>query len=95
MSDSPNRFKHQSLQDADAIGGYLSALRDGFETGDLVFSTNGDRMALKPQGLVNLELEAKRKGEDVKLSLKFRWSEEASLEKSRNHPLFIKTQNNG
>lgn len=91
MSDSPNRFKHQSLQDADAIGTYLSALKEGFENGALVFATNGDRMVLKPQGLVNLELEAKRKGEDVKLILKFRWTEEDTGDQDGEHPLFIKT----
>ena len=91
MSDSPNRFKHQSLQDADAIGKYLAALKEGFENGALVFATNGDRMVLKPQGLVNLELEAKRKGEDIKLSLKFRWSEEPADEKNGQQPLLIKT----
>ena len=94
MSDTPNRFKHQSLQDADAIGNYLSALKEGFENGALVFSTNGDRMVLKPQGLVNLELEAKRKGEDVKLSLKFRWTEEENSEHDGDQPLLIKTLKN-
>jgi amphi-Trp domain-containing protein len=91
MSDTPNRFKHQSLQDAEAIGNYLSALKEGFENGALVFSTNGDRMVLKPQGLVNLELEAKRKGDGVKLSLKFRWTEEANQQVEGDQPLLIKT----
>jgi amphi-Trp domain-containing protein len=91
MSDSPNRFKHQSLQDSDAIGAYLSALKEGFENEALVFATNGDSMVLKPQGLVNLELEARRKGEDVKLILKFRWTEEDKGDQDGEHPLFIKT----
>ena len=91
MSDSPNRFKHQSLQDAEAIGKYLAALKEGFENGALVFSTNGNRMVLNPQGLVNLELEAKRKGGDIKLSLKFRWSEEKSEEPENGQPLLIQS----
>ena len=94
MSESANRFKHQSLQDSDAIGNYLSALKEGFENGALVFTTDGEQMVLRPQGLVNLELEAKRKGEHVKLSLKFRWKEEDRREKEPEHPLFIKADEN-
>ena len=91
MSDPGGRFKHQSMEDSHSIVKYLSALKDGFANGALVFSTNGDRLVVKPQGLVNLEVEAKRKGEDIKLSLKFRWNEEAPASEECAQPLFIET----
>lgn len=91
MSDQIGRFKHQSMQDPQSIVRYLAALKDGFGSGALVFSTNGKRLVLKPQGLVNLEVEAKRKGEGIKLSLKFRWNEEAPAHDDGEQPLLIET----
>ena len=37
MSDE--RFKHESMQDTESILKYLDALRSGFETGQIVFSS--------------------------------------------------------
>ena len=91
MSDHNNRFKHRSLQDPKSIVRYLSALKDGFENGSLVFSTNGERLVVKPQGLVNLEVEAKRKGDGIKLGLKFRWNEEEPVLDEGEQPLLIET----
>ncbi|MGD8564316.1 MAG: amphi-Trp domain-containing protein [Desulfarculaceae bacterium] len=91
MSEPSGRFKHQSLEDPQSIVKYLSALKDGFENGALVFSTNGKRLIVKPQGLVNLEVEAKRKGEGIKLNLKFRWNEEEPAHEDGIQPLFIET----
>lgn len=91
MSEPSGRFKHQSLEDPQSIVKYLSALKDGFENGALVFSTNGKRLIVKPQSLVNLEVEAKRKGEGIKLNLKFRWNEEEPAHEDGFTPLFIET----
>lgn len=91
MSEPSGRFKHQSIEDPPSIARYLSALKTGFENGVLVFSTNGKRLVVTPQGLVDLQVEAKRKGEDIKLSLKFRWSEEEVSSDSGEQPLFIET----
>ena len=91
MSEPTGRFKHQSMQDSESIVRYLAALKDGFANGALVFSTNGKRLVLKPQGLVNLEVEAKRKGESIKLSLKFRWNEEEPATEEGDQPLLIET----
>ncbi len=91
MSEQAGRFKHQSMQDPQSIVRYLEALKEGFSNGALVFSTNGKRLVLKPQGLVNLEVEAKRKGEGIKLSLKFRWNEEEPAKDEGDQPLLIET----
>jgi amphi-Trp domain-containing protein len=91
MSESSDRFKHRSMQDSQSIVRYLSALTNGFANGSLVFSTNGKRLVVKPHGLVELEVDAKRKGEGIKLNLKFRWNEEEPVHDEGDHPLLIET----
>ncbi len=75
MSDE--RFKHESLQDTESILEYLDALRSGFESGQIVFSTKSNEVILEPKGLIQFDLEAKRKGDRRKLILKFNWKEAA------------------
>lgn len=86
---STDRFKHESLQDAESIIKYLEALILGFSNGAIRFSYDDNEFLINPQGLVNLEVEAKRKSEDVKLSLKFKWSERKKPEDGKNEPLSI------
>jgi amphi-Trp domain-containing protein len=86
-----DRFKHESLEDNETIARYLKALWEGFEQGALQFSTDDRELQLQPQGLISLEVEAKRKSEDVKLSLKFRWSEPGSRKEVKDKPLKIKS----
>ncbi len=75
MSDE--RFKHESMQDTESILKYLDALRSGFETGQIVFSSKTNEVILEPEGLVQFELDAKKKGNRRKLILKFSWKEES------------------
>ena len=88
MSTSGNRFKHESMQDSDSIVHYLQALSEGFSQGALMFSTDGKRLVFKPEGLIALSVEAKRKGEQVKLTLKLRWSE-GEAHDGEDQPLLI------
>jgi amphi-Trp domain-containing protein len=76
MSSSGDSFKHESLQDCDSITKYIDALSEGFTQGALSFMSDGQRVVLKPQGLIKLEVEAKRKDRQIRLALKFRWTEE-------------------
>ena len=89
MSSSGNRFKHESLQDCESIVSYLDALKEGFQSGALLFSMNGSELVLRPEGLINLNLEAKKKGEEVKLTIRLRWSEEEETQDSESSPLNI------
>ena len=68
-------FKHESLEDPESIVRYLQALQDGFANGTLLFSTDESNFVVKPTGLLNLEIDAKKKGEKVKLTLRLRWNE--------------------
>ncbi len=71
------RFKHESIQDTESILKYLDALRSGFESGQIVFSTKSHEVVLEPKGLIQFDLDAKRKGDRRKLILKFNWKESA------------------
>lgn len=89
MSSHDDRFKHESLQDGDSIVQYINALSEGFQNGALLFCSENQRMVLKPQGLVGLNVEAKKKGNEIKLALKFRWTEESNGEDLTMKPLVI------
>ena len=91
MSSSGNRFKHESLQDCESIVDYLDALKEGFSAGAIVLSMNGSEMALKPEGLISLNLEAKKKSDEVKLTIRLKWNEEEESQESENQPMSIQT----
>ena len=91
MSSSINRFKHESIDDSESISKYLEALRDGFEKGALVFSSDEKKLMVQPRGLINMAVEAKHKDDEVKLTIKFRWSEASGQRKFQNAQLTIET----
>ena len=94
MSSSIEQFKHESLEDSESIGKYLEALRQGFEKGALLFSSDKRDLMAKPRGLINLEVEARRKGDDIKLTLKFRWTESSGSDQGKQKPLRIQPMEN-
>ena len=90
MASGVERFKHESIEDSETIVNYLNALREGFENGALLFCSDDRRLVLKPHGLINLDVETKRKGHEVKLNLKFKWVEESVTEEAGRSPLHIR-----
>jgi amphi-Trp domain-containing protein len=89
MSSGADRFKHESLQDTETIVQYLNALKEGLQGGTLALTSDDHRLLLKPQGLINLDVEAKRKGDEVKLVIKLRWNEESRSAGGRSSALKI------
>lgn len=89
MSNNPEEFKHESLQDRQSIVKYLNALSEGFENGQLVFANKDKQIIFEPRGLLKLDVKAKRKNEKVKLSLKFSWKEDSEVNNMGNGPLII------
>jgi amphi-Trp domain-containing protein len=89
MSSSSERFKHESLEDNESIVKYLEALRDGFAKGALLLSTDNRKLLAQPRGLINLDVEAKKKDDEIKLTLKFRWVEESTHTDVGTKPLNI------
>lgn len=84
-----DRFKHESLQDAKSIVRYIDALGLGFSNGAIRFRSDEREFVLNPQGLVNLEVEAKRKHDEIKLNLKFKWTERSGRKPETDDPLTI------
>jgi amphi-Trp domain-containing protein len=68
-------FQHDSLQDTDSIGKYLEALAQGFTSGKLEFSSGKAGIELRPTGLLELSLKAKKKDGQARLSLEVAWKE--------------------
>jgi amphi-Trp domain-containing protein len=71
-----DEFKHESLQDLKSIKQYLVAITEGLEAGRVDLSDENGQLALHPSGLINLELRAKRRGNQAKLQLKLTWTED-------------------
>lgn len=97
MADSPattttdqppqetSEFKHASLQEAQAVAGYLRSLAAGLEQGTLTLKRDGRTTTLTPQGLLKFSVSAKRHDDHARLSLKLAWQtrDEADLEAAR------------
>lgn len=83
MADN-DEFKHDSVQDRESIARYLRALLEGFERGHLELGTDAQTLTLDPEGLLELEVRAKRKGGRCKLSLKVSWREDGEAKNGGN-----------
>jgi amphi-Trp domain-containing protein len=82
-------FHHESLQDKESIGKYLNALSDGFLNGKLLFSWQEKQLLLEPQSLIKFDLETKKEGGEVKMTLRFRWEEPSKSSMFIGAPLVI------
>ena len=89
---SNESFKHESLEDPETIVKYLNALRDGFSSGTLTFVSDDRKLVVRPRGLINLDVEAKRKGDDIKLYIKMRWAEDVRPTEVKSTYLVIDPQ---
>lgn len=77
-----DEFKHESLQDSQTIAKYLEALKAAFDAGVLEFSDDRGKLLLQPTGLLGFEVDAKKKGDQVKVKLKFTWREDRHEQRS-------------
>jgi amphi-Trp domain-containing protein len=89
MAKDEKEFEHESLQNRRAVVAYLAALQEGFENGTLSISDPTDRIDLKPNGLVHLEVHASQKRDRVRLVLRFQWKNNGQNSK-RSWPLTLK-----
>jgi len=69
-------FRHDSIQDGKSIARVLSALIEGFEKGQLDVGSGEHTVHLEPSGLLEVEVQAKRKNGRSKLVLKVSWRDE-------------------
>ena len=74
-SSGSGEFGHESLQDTESIGKYLEALAEGFRTGNLEFTSGKKSMRLRPNGLLEMSLKAKKKSGEARLRIEVAWRE--------------------
>ncbi len=76
---NPQEFEHESIQDTRSIVEYLEALVEGFRQGRLLLRTDERALSFSPQGLLHLEIKAKRGGSRNKIAFKISWKDGAEL----------------
>jgi len=83
------KFVFDSLQDSETIKAFLASLTDGFEKGTITLSTNGEAIELKPDGLLNFVVKARKKGAENRLSIKVEWKDAARGKKTADDKLQV------
>lgn len=83
-----DEFRHESVQDRRSIVKYLQALTAGLEAGRIELGTAEHMLELEPDGLLELEIHAKRKAGRVKFGIKLYWREDD--DETNGDPLEIK-----
>lgn len=68
-------FKHESLQDREAVAAYLRALVEGIEQGSLTLCQGESTTVLSPHGLIRFQVEAREKEGTHRLSVKLTWKD--------------------
>ena len=77
---SDEDFNYESIQDVETIRDFVQSLLQGFESGKINLSSNGDRIELHPSAMLKFSVKAKRKGSTGKISIKVSWKENAAHE---------------
>jgi len=84
-------FKHDSLQDRESIRQYLDVLQKAFASGTLRLRMGEESLEMEPGEMIEFTLEAKKKGDRRKLSLKFSWKDE-DKDAGGGEPLVMETE---
>lgn len=70
---SNKEFEHESIQDNQSIGAYLESLIEGFKKGKIVLTDEKQEIELNPNNILHFDLNAKKKGNKSKLTIKLSW----------------------
>jgi amphi-Trp domain-containing protein len=90
-SKPSDEFRHESLQDRDSIVSYLEAVGHGLSSGKIYFASGDSELLLRPEGMLRFLVQAKRKGEVVKLTVKISWREDQTAADPPGAPLLIRS----
>jgi len=69
------RFMYESLQDAESIAAYLHSLIEGFQKRRIALRSDGGELFLHPKDLLTFAVQAKKKNDKTKLTIKISWKE--------------------
>jgi len=90
LASNDEEFNFKSLQDPESIVKYLDALGQGLSSGRLFLGTKKKKLILEPNGLLNLDVKAKRKERKVKLEIKISWTVDKGDKQAHEDSLEIK-----
>lgn len=76
MAKSSDKFRHESLQDADTIQEILKSITKGLGKGKLTFSDENGQIVLEPEGLLNLKVTANQEESLHRLDIRVSWQVE-------------------
>lgn len=82
-------FKHLSLQDRESLVAHLRELLAGLERGELTLSRGKQKVQLKPEGLIELEVAARSKGGKRRLTIELEWRDRGHRDRYHKRPLVI------
>jgi amphi-Trp domain-containing protein len=86
-------FEYEGMQACEDVVRYLRAIIEGIESGHLRLADGNNSMALKPAKLMQLRVRAKKKRDDVTLSVKLLWSKPDSDHGNDDEALVVDNAN--
>ncbi len=95
MASSNDEFSYQSIQDPESIVKYMEAISEGIKNGRLLFGTRRKKLIFEPNGLLKLDVRAKRKEGKVKMEIKISWNQQNESDESDKEVLEIKAGHKG
>ncbi|MDX9786528.1 MAG: amphi-Trp domain-containing protein [Desulfobacterales bacterium] len=66
-------FDYESIQDVRTICSFLDSLNQGFESGQIILSSDNETLELSPQMLLKFKISAKKKKDKSRLEMKISW----------------------
>ena len=91
MRQGKKSFRHESLQDAASIQEFLLAISDGIAKGKVSFSDSDDRIVMRPEGLLHLQVTASQEEDRDRISIRVSWQVEEKQGKKKK-PLRISSK---
>jgi len=79
VSDDKRTFRHESLQDANALADHLAEIADAIRAGTLHLSDERGEMALEPRGLIRFELTGQQDADQCGVTLSLSWRADKRL----------------
>ncbi len=92
MASQKSDFRHESLQDRQTIVRYLNALSEGIASGRLVLGTREEEIVLEPEGLLKLDVKARQKSDEAKVTFKISWKSNGHGDSPIKGPLSISSE---
>ena len=83
MRYADDKFRHESLHDAESIRGLLEALAEGIAKGQLTFSDDSGEISMQPHGLINLRLSASQGDRLNRVSIRISWQKKDRKKKQK------------